>query len=322
MTWGSIARRTVLAAVLGAALVAPAAAQGAYAPKLAVSITPTNTPGGGIAFSSTVTQAGDEDPTRKAVVHLPVGIAFNVPGLNTITPCKPAERDAKACPEGSRIGDAAADTSIGQLSGGVYLGEKIEIYIILRNATLALLGQEPKPITGRTVFRADGGADTILDDLPTDVTPTRFQLSFKGPPKQVLNAPRICGRIPFTGEFTSKNGATVKSTSFVTFTGCPKVGVALSNVRLSPRTVRVGRNASLAYELNRDAQVEVNVRRNGKRKILGRTRFAGKEGETRIRVITSKLTPGYYVVTIRATADNGSSARGFPLRIKPKPRGR
>jgi hypothetical protein len=322
MTRGSIARRTLLAAVLGAAFFAPATAQAAYAPKLSATVSPTNNPGGGMAFSSTVTQAGDEDATKKAVVHLPVGVAFNVPGLNKITACKPAERDAKACPEGSRIGDAVADTAVGQLSGGVYLGERIEIYIILRNPTLALLGQEPGPITGKTVFRPDGGADSILDNLPTDVTPTRFQLSFHGPPNQVLNSPRICGKIPFIGEFTSKNGATVKSTSFVDFTGCRKPGVALSGLRLAPATVLVGRNAALVYSLNRDAAVEVNVRRRGKRKVLGRTSFAGKEGDSRVRVVTRKLTPGRYIVTIRATADGGSSARGLPLRIKAKPRRR
>ena len=310
----------LLAAVLAAALAAPATAQAAYAPKLAVQVTPTNNPGGGIVFGTTVTQAGDEDATKMAVVHLPVGVAFHLPTLNSLTPCKRAERDAKACPEGSRIGDAVADTSFGQLAGGVYFGQDLEIYIILRNSTLALLGQEPKPIVGRTVFRPDGGADTVLDDLPTDVTPTRFQLTFRGPPKQVVNAPRICGRLPFTGDFTSKNGAKVSSTAFVTFTGCRKPGVALSEVRLAPRTVRQGRNASVSYELNRDAQVEVNVRRRGRTKILGRTRFAGKEGFMRVRVITSRLTPGYFMVTVKATADGGSSARALPLRITPRPR--
>jgi hypothetical protein len=320
MTWGSIVRRTLLAAVLGAALGVPAAAQAAYAPKLAVQVTPTDNPGGGIVFSSTVTQSSDEDATKTAVVHLPVGVAFNLQTLNPITPCKPSERDAKACPDGSQIGTATADTTVGQLNGNVYLGEKIEIYIILRNPTLALLGQEPKPIVGRTVFRPDGGADTILDDLPTDVTPTRFQLTFKGPPKSILNSPRICGKLPFSGDFTSKNGAKVTSTSFVTFTGCRPPGVALSNVRLSPGTVRQGRNASLSYELNRAAQVEVTVRRRGKGKVLGRTRFAGNAGLTRIRVVTSRLTPGYFIVTIKATAGSGSSATGLPLHVTPKRR--
>jgi hypothetical protein len=320
MTGGSIARRTLLATVLAAGLAAPAAAQAAYAPKLEVQVTPTDNPGGGIVFGTTVFQAGDEDATKSAVVHLPVGVAFNLKSLNALTPCKATERDAKACPENSRIGDAAADTSVGQLTGGVYLGEKVEIYIILRNPTLALLGLEPKPIVGRTVFRPDGGADTVLDDLPTDATATRFQLTFRGPPKAILNSPRICGRRPFTGDFTSKNGAKVSSTAFVTFTGCRTPGIALSGVKLAPRTVRQGRNSAISYTLNRDAQVEVNVRRSGKSKILGRSRFAGKEGFMRVRVVTSRLTPGRFIVTVKATADGGSSAQGLPLRILPKRR--
>ena len=319
MTWGSIARRTLLAAVLGVAVL-PAAAHAAYAPKLAVQITPTNNPGGGVQFSSTVTQASDEDATKSAVVHLPVGVAFNATTLSTVPPCKHAERDAKACPENSRIGDAVADTSAGQLSGGVYFGEALETYIILRNPTLALLGLEPGPITGHTVIRPDGGADTVLDDLPTDVTPTRFRLTFHGPPKSILNAPRTCGPFPFSGDFTSKNGEKVHSATSVTFTGCQPPGVALSNVKLTPRTVRQGRNASISYTLNRDAQVEVNVRRRGKTKILGRSRFAGKEGFLRVRVVTSRLTPGYFMVTVKATAAGKSSARSLPLHITAKPK--
>jgi hypothetical protein len=319
MTWGSIARRTLLAAVLGAAAL-PACAQAAYAPKLAIQISPTNNPGGGVLFSSTVTQAGDEDATKTAVVHLPVGVGFNSTTLSTIHACTHAQRDAKACPEESRIGDAVADTAFGQLSGGVFFGEALEIYIILRNPTLALLGQEPGPITGRTVIRSDGGSDTVLDDLPTDVTPTRFQLTFHGPPKAILNAPRTCGPFPFSGDFTSKNGEKVHSATSVTFTGCRPPGIALSGVRLAPRTVRQGRNASISYTLNRDAQVEVNVRRRGKTKILGRSRFAGKEGFTRVRVVTSRLTPGYFMVTVKATADGKSSARALALHVTAKPK--
>jgi hypothetical protein len=73
--------------------------------------------------------------------------------------------------------------------------------------------------------------------------------------------------------------------------------------------------------LNRAAQVEVTVRRSGKRKILRRSRFADGAGASRVRVVTKRLPAGHYIVTVRATADGQSAANSRPLRITPKPRG-
>ena len=318
---GRSVRPFALVAAVAVALLAPAAARAAYAPRLAVTAGPTDTPGGGINFSTTVTQAGDEDATKSAKVRLPPGVSFDVATLDATTQCTPAQRDALACPDAARIGSAVADTMVGQLTGGVFFGTKLEIYIFLHNDLLAALGQDPKPIVGRTEFPPDGSLVTVLDDLPTQITATRFQLTFNGPPKPVLKSPLTsCGSLPFTGTFTSKNGATVTSTTNLTFTGCQGPGPAFSRVRLSRRTARVGTNVAISYRLNRAAQVEVRVRRSGHRRILGRTRFADGAGPSRVRVITRKLLPGRYIVTVRATAAGKSASASKLLKLKRKPK--
>jgi hypothetical protein len=326
MTWGkgrNGARAAALAAILSVlALAAPAGASAAYAPQLAVSITPTDQPGKPIGLTSVVTQASDEEASRKVVVHFPVGIAFNIAALQAKPSCTPAQRDAKACPEGSRIGTATADTSVGTLQGGVFLGVEAQIYIFLQNSTLALLGLEPKPITGRTEFRPDGGTDTVLDDLPTDVTATRFELAITGPQGSVLSAPEFCGPLAFRADFTAKSGATATSSSTVTVTGCPPPEVTLSRVRLSSRRVRAGRAITLAYTLNQAAAVEVTLRRSGKARVLRRIRRAAAAGVGRVRVPTTRLAPGAYVVTIRARAGGKTASRPLLLRVVRAPRRR
>jgi hypothetical protein len=209
---------------------------------------------------------------------------------------------------------------VGTLTGGVFLGQSQTIFIFLKNPTLALLGQEPGPITAHTEFRADGGTDTVLDDLPTDVTATRFELALDGPPRSLFKSPDVCGPRPFSGDFVSKNGVKASSSTSVTFTGCPPAAPEFSRVKLSKRSVRVGTNVAISYVLNRAAQVEVTVRRSGKRRVLGRTRFADGAGPSRVRVVTRRLTAGHYIVTVRATADGKSAANSRTLRITPKPR--
>ena len=318
-TWLAAALTATALAALGAA----GAAQAAYAPKLAISIKPTNTPGGPIALTSVVSQAGDEEPTKSARVHFPRGVAISIAALSRTETCSPAQRDADACPAGSRLGTATADTAVGPLTGGVYLGHSAAIFIFLKNPTLALLGKEPKPITARTEFRADGGTDTVLDDLPTDITATRFELALDGPPKSIITSPEECGPLTFSGDFTSKSGVKVTSSAApITFTGCQPAAPEITKVRLSRTRVRVGRNVAISYELDRAAQVQVTVRRAGTRRILGRRRFADGAGPSRVRVVTSRLAAGTYIIAVRATADGKSTTRSRPLRITPKPKRR
>jgi hypothetical protein len=318
---GSIARLTLLAAALVALAIAPTAAHAAYAPKLGITINPTNRPNAFIALTSVVSQAGDEDATKSARVHFPPGVSISIAQLGRTESCSPAQRDSNSCPAGSRLGTATADTMVGTLTGGVFLGQSQTIFIFLKNPTLALLGQEPGPITAHTEFRPDGGTDTVLDNLPTDVTATRFELALDGPPRSILKSPAVCGPLPFSGDFVSKNGVKASSSTSVTFTGCPPPAPEFSRIKLSKRSVRVGNNVAISYVLNRTAQVEVTVRRSGKRRILGRTRFADGAGPSRVRVITRRLTAGTYIITVRATADGQSAANSRTLRITPKPRG-
>jgi hypothetical protein len=318
---GSIARTTLLA--LLALLVTAAGAQAAYAPKLAFTVSPTNTPGKIVAITSVVSQQSDEEPTAKAVVHFPVGVAISVERLGKMPACTPAQRDASSCPETTRLGTANADTTVGALTGGVYLGEASQIFIFLKNPTLALLGQEPGPITAKTQFRSDGGTDTVLDNLPTQITATRFELALDGGTRGILTSPADkCGPTTFSADFTSKSGVTAKASSVINFTGCKPLPPEFSGVRLSRRSARIGTNVAISYNLSRAAQVEVTVRRSGKRKILGRTKFGDGKGASRIRVITSKLTPGHYVITVKATADGKSVSTSKLLTMTPKTRRR
>jgi hypothetical protein len=316
------ARRPLTTLLAAAGLLAAApAAQAAYAPKLAVKVTPTNTPGRTVAFTSVVTQASDEDPTKSARVKLPLGFSYDTTALSRFQACSPAERDARACPATSRLGTATANALGQTLTGGVHLGQGATIYIFLNNDTLRLLGQEPKPIVGRTEFRPDGGTDTVLDDLPSDFTATRFELALDGPPKSVLDSPTKCGDHIFAAEFTSSKGVKSTSTSKVTITNCPPpppVEVALSAVTLTPRSVVKGRQAVLRYRVNRAAQIDVTVRRLGKSKILGRKRFsqAANRPTGRVAVATAGLSPGRFVVTIRASGDGTSSTRTFLLTVR------
>jgi hypothetical protein len=318
----STARIALLAAALVALAAAPTTARAAYAPKIAVTINPTNKPNSFIALTSVVTQASDEEPTKSARVHFPPGVSISIDQLGRTESCSPAQRDSETCPAGSRLGTATADTDVGTLTGGVFLGQASTIFIFLKNPTLALLGKEPKPITAHTEFRPDGGTDTVLDDLPTDITATRFELALDGPPRSILKSPEVCGPRTFSGDFVSKSGVKASSSTSVTFTNCPPAAPELSKVKLSRRSVPVGTNTAISYVLSRAAQVEVTVRRSGKRKVLGRTRFADGEGASRVRVITRRLTAGNYIVTVKATADGKSASSSRALRITPRPRRR
>jgi hypothetical protein len=204
------ARRSLaLVLACAGALAAAGPAHAAYAPKLAVSVAPTDRPGRTVAFTSVVTQAADEEPTRSARLKFPVGFGYDLAALQRVTACTPAQRDARACPQSSRLGTATANALGQTLSGGVHLGETATIYIFLDNPTLRMLGREPKPIVARTEFRPDGGTDTVLDELPTDFTATRFELALDGPPKSVLTAPPTCGAHSFVAEFTGDRKSVV-----------------------------------------------------------------------------------------------------------------
>src|SRR3954447_980083 len=118
----NVARRAVpTARLLGLAAAAPAPAS--YAPKLSLKVTPS-APAQPAAFSSTVTQAASETPTRTAAVTIPPEMTLNA--SSTATECTAAQESARACPESSRLGHAnAAAMVVGlnvPLAGTVHLG--------------------------------------------------------------------------------------------------------------------------------------------------------------------------------------------------------
>src|SRR3954471_13783107 len=73
-------------------LVLPAAAQAAYAPKLAVKIDPA-TPNQPVSIVSTITQASGETPNKTVKVSFPAGYTTN---LSTATICTPEQEAARA----------------------------------------------------------------------------------------------------------------------------------------------------------------------------------------------------------------------------------
>lgn len=311
-------------AACGLGLVAVPAAQAAYAPQLAVTIDPptANSP---IALTSIITQAASEEANKKVTVSFPLGISFALSAVNSAPVCSPDQFAAKSCPDNSRIGAAEADAIIGTLKGNVYFGGAVRgtpvIYVFLSNALSTLLGQD-QALTGKTLFRKDGGVDTVFDNLPNTTT-SRFQLKLDGPPRSLLQTPPRCGAYTFVGHFVSQSGATAQSSSAVSVSGCHSPPVTMSRLRLKPARIVQGHTAKLSFNLDGNAAVTVTVRRLGKRRILSTRRLSGRSGTNTVSRIGRGLKPGTYVVRASAIDAAGHTAsHALRLKVKPRPRKR
>ena len=307
------------------ALAAAPAAEAAYAPQLSVTIDPA-TASSRIALTSVVTQEQSEEANKKVTVSFPLGLGFALSALSVAPVCTPAQFSAKSCPADSQIGTAEADAPpIGTLTGNVYFGGALTgtpvIYVFLSNSLSKLLGQD-QALQGKTIFRADGGVDTVFDNLPSTTT-TRFQLKLDGPPRSLLQAPPKCGAYTFVGKFLSQSGTMTQSSSIVSVTGCSSPPVNMSKLRLKPARIVQGRTAKLSFTLDGSASVTVTVRRVGKRKVLSRRSFGASSGTNTVPGVGRGLRPGTYVVRASALDSTGnSSTHSLRLKVKPKPRKR
>jgi hypothetical protein len=304
--------RRARAALLTAAalLAAPAAAQAAYAPTLAIGVEPKTT-GAHVALTSTVTQAVGEEANRTVRVHFPLGFAFDPASLGRLQTCG----DPSNCPPGSRLGAASADTPLGAFSGDVFLGDFPKLYVTLHHPTVSLFDQR---LTGTTELRADGGIDVVFDNLPNFPT-SRFTLALDGPPTSVLVAPGNCGDYEFTADFVSQSGVKASGSATATIdSGCPTPAFGLSAVSVSPTSVRRGRPITLRFTLPVAARYDVTVRRVGTSRMRQRRRGNAVAGRNRVGGLLRGLPPGLYVVTVKATtADGRVSTRSRVVRVKP-----
>jgi hypothetical protein len=301
--------RFVLLAAVAAAVALPGSAEAAYAPHLAVTVSPTAA-GSHVALTATLTQASGEDANRSVRFHVPGGFTLDGAVLGSIPACP----DPSGCPASSRLGTATADTPLGTFTGGIFLGTSQRFFVEL-DGPIPPLNQH---FVGTTSTRPDGGIDASFDELPSFPT-TRLQFALDGSPRSFLVAPPNCGDYEFSANFVSQSGAQSVDASLVTVAGnCSSVAAfAMSSVAVSPRSFRRGRSTAVRFTLSAPAQVEVTIRKVGTRRILQRRTRSVAAGLTRLTGLGRGLKPGRYVIRVRAlSADGRVAVRNFVVRVR------
>ncbi len=225
--------------------------------------------------------------------------------------CSAEQEAQRACPDGSKIGSAAATASVlalpVQLTGTVHYGgpagNKIKLIVFLNNDML----NQHQTIEGFVELRSsDFGFDTVFDGLPNTLT-TSFTLSLDGAPRSLATNPAKCGDYAFNGAFTSQNGEQATSSSTVTIAGCTPPKLVMSPLDLAPERPRAGRRGtSVSFGLNDVAAVTLYVEKAGNR--VATYRAAGKVGNNTIRRVGRKLKRGRYIVRVSARTTDGRTA--------------
>jgi hypothetical protein len=301
---GACARSHLAAAITAALLAFPAVSTAAYAPKLDVKIDPT-TPNTQPAVTSVITQAAGETANKTVKVAFPAG--FALPQESTITPCTNEQEQARACPEGSKIGAAHATAPVlalpvqldGTVNYGEPVGSKIKLIVFLDNAML----NQHLTIEGFVTIRdIDGGFDTTFDGLPNQET-TSFTLALDGGTRSLLINPAKCGDYVFKGSFVSQNGEQATSDSTVTVSGCKPAPLFMSPVDLTPTHARRSRGTTLDFNLSEPAAVVITVKR-AKRRVATK-QLAGVTGTNTLKHFGRRYKPGKYSVKVVATSSDG-----------------
>jgi uncharacterized protein (DUF2141 family) len=291
--------------VLALALLAPAAAHAAYAPKLAVKIDPA-TPQAPTALTTVVTQASGETPSK--TVRLPIPAGWQPASNPELQSCTDEQKASRACPEPSRMGTATAKADLGTFTGTVNYGpvgpEGIRFFIFLSNG-FPLLDQT---IEGRIEVTATGFA-TVLDGLP-DVAVQEFTLALAGPPRSLLATPMECGESVFEAEFTSHKDEKVTSSAPVEIGPCPNQPPVLEIISATKSRVTIA--------LDEPAAVELQVKRG--KKVVATKRAAAAAGRTAIKL--PKLKPGRYRIVVRAADPEGARSLASDAVTVKKPRKR
>jgi hypothetical protein len=297
------------------ALVTASAAQAAYAPKLAIKISPA-TPGAAAAITSTITQASGETANKTVIVKFPAGFTANI--KVKVTPCTPDQEQSDSCPDASQIGTATASTSLGTLNGPVYFevdkGQfKLVVYV------RGFAGLISDKLIGVVSF-AGNRIQTTFDDLPNTPT-TSFELALEGGDKALTNVTTTCGPAVFDGDFTSQNGEHATAQATVDVEGCPTTPV-ISALAVKPRafravrrfsdTQRPGFGTTIKYTLS---EATHGARFTVQRRVGRRWRKAGSfigpgaKGPNRVkwdgRVHDRPLAPGVYRFSLVTTSNAG-----------------
>lgn len=308
-------RRALTAAAL--ALLAPATAHAAYAPKLSVQIDPT-TPRAAPAVTSTITQASGETASKTVQVAFPKGFSPPTTAVQ-LQACSSDQEANRACPAESKMGDAEADASpgghfTGTVDYGGFVNGKTKLIVFLSNG-ISLFDQT---IEGFVEITPNGFV-TTFDNLPNVLT-TSFVLKLDGAPRSLLTNPAACGQYTFTADFTSQQGEKAGASSPVQITDCPLPPLRIDSVRLARSKIRRGRSTTLRIALSEPASVVVTVRRpSGAR--LKTYVLDGQAGANRLRGIGRGLRAGRYRVDVRAITTDGRRARTrhVTLRIVRRP---
>jgi hypothetical protein len=175
--------------------------------------------GGHPPFSTVLTVPPGDAANKKVTVTLPTDFAVNLAGLTTL--CTGDQINARACPEGAKVGAASASSPLlpGALSGAVYIvqtkpGQLPKLAFYLDNPLLSLRFDGIVSLTG-------GNITTIFDNLP-DVPLDRFQLSLNGGPKGTLTANSdLCAKaIGLDAEYVAHSGKVLKARGPIEVNGC------------------------------------------------------------------------------------------------------
>jgi hypothetical protein len=298
-------RRAALIALLGAAVLAPAA-HAAYDPRFAMTVDPA-TPASPTAITGTVTQASGESATRTQRVHYPPSFGFN-PGFDAQL-CTRAAEDAQACPEASAIGTAAVQTSFGEFTGSVHLTEDYRLVIFLRGFGGLAPAQK---VEGRLEVHPDGSVETVMTDLP-DVASTSGRIALLGGSKSLVLTPRTCGQHVVRAVFTSHRDEVVERTAPLAIAGCDT----------HPRFVIASARPPLVWRLDeRGSATQISIRRLVRSGRLDRLREVlslhgpAAAGVNRVAVPLRKLPTGDYRARLTVLSAQGRATDAITVRFR------
>jgi hypothetical protein len=264
-----------------------------FAPAAAIELS-TPLPKAPPAIVSTVTQAEGESAIATLRVSFPSAFGFN----ERFHParCQPDDEATRSCPEASKIGTIAAQSSFGPAAGSVYIADDFRL-LAFADAFNGIV--QIKAVGAVTVTPEDGFAVTFsgLPDLPLQAV----RLSLDGDDKGLLKNPPRCATYTLPTHFVSHAGEQSDATPTVTISGCVAPVSAL-------RASRSGRSVTLRWTQPEADETEVRLRRGA------RTVATRRTAASSLRF--SSLAPGRYSARVRAfAAGRGSPPRTLRFRV-------
>lgn len=265
-------RRAAIAAATLALL--PATASAAYEPQLSMSIPTGGGPSSPAALSTSFTQALGEEPTKTVEATIPGTFGFNA-GFD-LKGCAPAEEQADACPESSRIGVIDADAFGLKVSGKLYLTEDFRIHGVISGYGLVR-------ISASGVLRVGPGQKILVRfaDLPP-VPVARIGFALEGGNRTPLALPRDCGKHTIEVVFTSHLNTVRKREHTIDVEGCSRLP-RVDSARAVPSKVRRGSSSTLRWTVGQgvtSSSVQLLHLRDGRWRELG----ARKVKATRLKL--------------------------------------